>query len=247
MTFAGAPPSAHSRERGNSGSCPRALDPRLRGDERINSCDAEPRVTTIALPTPAAPPRSFPLDLSRPILIVCALLLCVLIILPLSWLVYYSLIDRSGAFTLANFHQLFADPVFLDPLITTLIIAVSSSIACCAIAAPMGWLVARTDLPLTRHGAGAGDRILRHPAVPRRHRLGTAGGAQQRAPQQAVPRHHRRAAGRVPVQHLFADRADLRDLLLHFSLCVRAGRQCARPHTGRSRRRLLHPRRQAPG
>jgi iron(III) transport system permease protein len=90
------------------------------------------------------------LDLSRPILIACAVLLCVLIILPLSWIVYYSLIDRTGAFTLNNFYQLFADPVFLDPLITTVIIAVSSSIACCAIAAPMGWLVARTDLPMTR-------------------------------------------------------------------------------------------------
>ncbi len=108
-------------------------------------------MTTMALPADkAAASRTFGLDPSQPILIACAVLLCVLIILPLSWLLYYSLIDRTGAFTFGNFYQLFADPVFLDPLITTLIIAVSSSIACCVIAAPMGWLVARTDLPLTR-------------------------------------------------------------------------------------------------
>ena len=42
------------------------------------------------------------------------------------------------------------DPTFIDPLITTLILATSSSIICCAVAAPMGWLVARTDMPLRR-------------------------------------------------------------------------------------------------
>ena len=79
-----------------------------------------------------------------------AALLCVLIILPMSWLVYYSLVDRSGAFTLDNFKTLVTDPVFVDPLMTTLILATSSSIICCAFAAPMGWLVARTDMPLRR-------------------------------------------------------------------------------------------------
>ena len=31
-----------------------------------------------------------------------------------------------------------------------MIIATSSAIICCAVAAPMGWLVARTDMPLRR-------------------------------------------------------------------------------------------------
>src|SRR5262249_24757220 len=35
-------------------------------------------------------------------------------------------------------------------LVTTFIVAVCSSVICCAVAAPMGWLVARTDLPLSR-------------------------------------------------------------------------------------------------
>ena len=49
--------------------------------------------------------------------------LCVLILLPLSWLVYYAFTDRDGAFTLANFAQLVTDPSFLDPLVTTFILA----------------------------------------------------------------------------------------------------------------------------
>jgi iron(III) transport system permease protein len=90
------------------------------------------------------------LDVSRPILWGCAALLCVLIVLPVSWIAIFGFSDRAGAFTLENFQRLFADPDFLDPLITTLIVAVSSSAICCAVAAPMGWIVARTDVPLRR-------------------------------------------------------------------------------------------------
>src|SRR5215469_5937300 len=104
---------------------------------------------TIALPALGIP-RKHRIDLSRPILILFAALLCVLIILPISWLIYYSLVDRTGAFTLNNFKTLVTDPVFIDPLTTTLILATSSSVICCLFAAPMGWLVARTDMPLRR-------------------------------------------------------------------------------------------------
>ncbi|MBI3436045.1 MAG: iron ABC transporter permease [Proteobacteria bacterium] len=103
----------------------------------------------MALPMPS-PTRPRRIDLSWPVLVGFTAILCVLIVLPLSWLVYYSLVDGDGAFTLANFKKLVADPVFVEPFITTLIIATSSSLACCAVAAPMGWLVARTDLAFTR-------------------------------------------------------------------------------------------------
>jgi iron(III) transport system permease protein len=104
---------------------------------------------SIALPAETARrPGGF--DLSWPILILFAAVLCVLIVLPMSWLVYYSLVDRTGAFTLGNFKTLITDPVFVDPLVTTLILATSSSIVCCALGAPMSWLVARTDMPLRR-------------------------------------------------------------------------------------------------
>src|SRR3954463_9967335 len=106
-------------------------------------------VMTIALPALGSP-RKHKIDLSWPILLLFAAVLVVLIVLPMSWLVYYSLVDRSGAFTLNNFVTLVTDPVFVDPLITTVIIAVSSSVICCAFAAPVGWLVARTDMPCGR-------------------------------------------------------------------------------------------------
>src|SRR5260370_501762 len=97
----------------------------------------------------AAVPPKRRLDLSWPILIGFAAVLCALIVLPMSWLVYYSFTDK-GRFTLENFIKLATDPTFTSPLITTVIIATSSAIICCAVAAPMGWLVARTDMPLRR-------------------------------------------------------------------------------------------------
>ncbi|MGH6682365.1 MAG: ABC transporter permease, partial [Pseudolabrys sp.] len=103
---------------------------------------------TIALP--ASSTRRFGFDPSKPLLLAFALVLCVLIVMPLSWLVYYALTDKNGAFTFGNFHRLLSDADFLDPLLTTFTLATLSALICCAVAAPMGWLVARTDMPLRR-------------------------------------------------------------------------------------------------
>src|SRR5262249_62039030 len=106
-------------------------------------------IVTWAFPADTTPrPRG--IDLSWPILIAFAVILCLLIVLPMSWLVYFSVTDRAGALTLENFRRLVTDPTFVDPLITTVIIATTSSVACCALAAPMGWLGARTAMPLRR-------------------------------------------------------------------------------------------------
>jgi iron(III) transport system permease protein len=86
-------------------------------------------------------------DITRPVLWLVALVLAVLILLPLSWLTVYSLTDRARHFTLQNFVTLFSDPDFLDPLLTTAIIAVSSAAICSVVAAPIGWLVSRSDMP----------------------------------------------------------------------------------------------------
>lgn len=101
---------------------------------------------TVAAPANSAP-RRYGLDLTKPVLYLFAAVLCVLIVLPLSWLFVYSLTDKTGALTLANFYRLFTESSFYDPLATTFIISVSSAVICCAVAAPMAWLVARTDLP----------------------------------------------------------------------------------------------------
>jgi iron(III) transport system permease protein len=95
------------------------------------------------------PARRTRFDPSWPILIGFAAVLCALIVLPMSWLVFFSVTDK-GRFTLDNFAKLVSDPTFTDPLWTTVILATSSAVICCAIAAPMGWLVARTDMPLRR-------------------------------------------------------------------------------------------------
>ena len=97
--------------------------------------------------TEIAPPRRRGFDLSQPIMLLAAALLVVLIVLPVAWIVVYAFLDKTGAVTLANFAKLFTDPSFLDPLITTAIIATSVGCLCCLIAAPMGWLVARSDMP----------------------------------------------------------------------------------------------------
>ena len=89
-------------------------------------------------------------DLSKPALLAFALVLCLLIMMPLSWLVYYAFTNKSGAFTFGNFERLVSDAAFLEPLLTTMLLATLSAGICCAVAAPMGWLVARTDMPLRR-------------------------------------------------------------------------------------------------
>ena len=114
--------------------------------EHGGSAAAVTQSMTIALPA-RTEARRVSFDLSQPVMVAFAAILCVLVILPVSWLVIYSFSDRTGAFTLNNFRQLFTDPVFVDPLITTITLAISSSLICCAIAAPMGWLVARSDMP----------------------------------------------------------------------------------------------------
>src|SRR6478736_10240806 len=87
------------------------------------------------------------LDWTRPVLWLFAACLVVLILLPMSWLAVFSVTDKARDLTLQNFVTLFTDPDFLDPMLTTAIIATTSAVICCLVAAPMGWLVSRTDMP----------------------------------------------------------------------------------------------------
>src|SRR6202011_1967175 len=87
------------------------------------------------------------IDWTRPVLWLVAACLVTLIVLPLSWLAVYAFTDKARHPTLQNFVTLFSDPDFLDPLLTTAIIATTSAVICCIVAAPIGWLVSRTDMP----------------------------------------------------------------------------------------------------
>src|SRR2546423_13401137 len=119
----------------------------------------------IALAAPAE--RRARLDLSWPILIAFAAILIALIVLPMSWLVYFSVTDRAGALTFENFTRLVTDPTFVDPLVTTVILATSSAVICCAGAAPVGWPVARPHLPPRRAIPAVGSAAFLTPPLPR--------------------------------------------------------------------------------
>ena len=97
-------------------------------------------ITTTDTPKPR-------IDWTKPVLWLFAAVMIVLIVLPLSWLTVYAFTDKARHPTLQNFVTLFTDPDFLDPLLTTAIIATTSAVICCLVAAPIGWLVSRTDMP----------------------------------------------------------------------------------------------------
>ncbi len=87
------------------------------------------------------------IDWTKPVLWLFAAVMIVLIVMPMSWLAVYAFTDKARNPTLQNFVKLFTDPDFLDPLLTTAIIATTSAVICCLVAAPIGWLVSRTDMP----------------------------------------------------------------------------------------------------
>ncbi len=92
-------------------------------------------------------------DWSAPFAIAVVVLLAILVLLPMFWLVLTSLRTDARQFTLEHYQQLVIDPSLLAPLLTTLWTSAAVGIACVLTAAPMSWLVARTDLP--------GKRLLR--------------------------------------------------------------------------------------
>ena len=88
---------------------------------------------TVAIPVAQAPAqRKFGIDWSKPVLLAFAAVLCALIVMPLSWLVYYAFTDKNGVFTVGNFNRLVSDASYLDPLLITFALATLSALICCA-------------------------------------------------------------------------------------------------------------------
>jgi iron(III) transport system permease protein len=112
---------------------------------------ASPKATG-APPRPLAS-RARLFDPTTPLSLAFVLLLATLVLLPMFWLVLTSFRNDAGRFTLDQYRQFFTDTSFLQPLFTTLWTSAMVGVLCVAVAAPMGWLVARTDLP--------GKRLLR--------------------------------------------------------------------------------------
>ena len=78
------------------------------------------------------------------------LLLAILVLLPMFWLTVTSLRSDAGQPTLEHYRHFVDDPSFIKPLVTTLWTSAAVGFLCVAFAAPMGWLVSRTNLPLKR-------------------------------------------------------------------------------------------------
>ena len=94
--------------------------------------------------------RGSRIDWTMPFSLVIVLVLLVLVLLPLAWLAVTSVRGDSGGVTFANYRQLVGDASFVRPLFTTLWTSAAVGALCLLFAAPMGWLVARSDLPAKR-------------------------------------------------------------------------------------------------
>src|SRR5215208_2719239 len=101
---------------------------------------------SVAIPAPVAKPQ-LRIDLFRPVFALLVLVLALLVILPLGWLLYYSLVDKEGAFTLSNFAALYQDATLRRPFLLAIGMALAVGALSCVIATPLAWLVSRTDLP----------------------------------------------------------------------------------------------------
>jgi iron(III) transport system permease protein len=89
----------------------------------------------------------FRIDLLRPAFYALAAVLAVLVVLPLAWLAYYALVDKDGQPTLANFAALVSDATLRRPFLIAIGMALGVGALSCAIATPLAWLVARTNMP----------------------------------------------------------------------------------------------------
>jgi iron(III) transport system permease protein len=93
------------------------------------------------------------LDWSGVLFAAVGLILLILVGLPLFWLAVSAVTDKAGAPSLTNFERLFTDATLLEPLRISLIVATCVGLLSTLVAAPIAWIVARTDMP--------GRRVIR--------------------------------------------------------------------------------------
>jgi iron(III) transport system permease protein len=78
-----------------------------------------------------------------------ALILAIMVLLPVGWIIVTSFVGPAGP-TLANYIALATDSSMVRPLLITLGSSAVVALACVAVSVPMGWCVARTDMPMRR-------------------------------------------------------------------------------------------------
>src|SRR5829696_2536172 len=95
----------------------------------------------------ARPAGASRFDPSALVVAAFGLFLALLVGLPLAWLAYYALTDAAGAPTLANLERLVTDETLRAPLKISLVVATCVGLLSAAVAAPIAWLAARTNMP----------------------------------------------------------------------------------------------------
>ncbi|HEX6792655.1 MAG TPA: iron ABC transporter permease [Casimicrobiaceae bacterium] len=110
-------------------------------------------MNTPALPAPLGVARRSRFDWTVSVSFGFVALLALLVLLPIGWLAVSSVRGSAGELTLSHYVQFATDRSFLKPFVTTLWTSVAVGIITVVVAAPMAWLVSRTDLP--------GKRLLR--------------------------------------------------------------------------------------
>ncbi|MCA1647064.1 MAG: iron ABC transporter permease [Chloroflexi bacterium] len=85
-----------------------------------------------------------------PVWIAVAVFLILLVALPIGWVLVTSVRTAQTSLTLANYLAAFTDRDLLQPILVTLGVGLGVGVLSVLVGAPMGWLVARTDLPSRR-------------------------------------------------------------------------------------------------
>lgn len=97
--------------------------------------------------TPSLPKAKMHVDFFRPAFVLLIFILATLTIFPIFWLLWYSILDGDGNYTISNFVALVEDLTMRRPFILAIGMALGVGVLSCIIATPLAWLVSRTDLP----------------------------------------------------------------------------------------------------
>jgi len=84
----------------------------------------------------------------RSVWLFSAAVVTLLVCYPLGMLVKASFVDESGIYTLDNYVSLFTRTIFLAAIVTSLKVAICSTVLSVAIGFPVAWAVSRTNMPV---------------------------------------------------------------------------------------------------
>jgi iron(III) transport system permease protein len=88
------------------------------------------------------------LDLSLGTWMVAAAILLFMVVVPLAWIFVASVhADQDNRFTLANYIDAFTNPIYLQPIRNSLVLAALVTVITVPVGTALAWAVSRTDMP----------------------------------------------------------------------------------------------------